>query len=56
MSSYCRTCNKACNGVSKENQIIIDDEGFKFYAHDECPTCGKVFYSPAEPKWAEGDD
>lgn len=52
MSSYCYDCDKFCSGVSEENQNIIDDD-IKFYAHDECSSCGTVFYSPAKPKWAE---
>lgn len=48
MSSYCHECNKKSVEVSKENQEVIDDW---LYSHDECPKCGKVFYSPAVPRW-----
>ena len=48
MSSYCYDCECESVLVSKKKQKKID--GW-LYAHDECPECGKIFYSPAVPKW-----
>lgn len=49
MSSYCQKCNVSFNGIiADKKKVVIDDW---LYAQDECPKCGKVFYSTNLPSW-----
>lgn len=49
MSSKCHNCNISFNGMITDNKKKVIDGWL--YAQDECPKCGKVFYSTNLPSW-----